>query len=516
LLKIFSLYNYLFLKIIFAYTENNRRASLFFGNRPALTYAPCHGFLDDREGEVPGPRTVRALVRQMLKVLVLAAAALGHPAAAASVLMVSVDGLKPEYVLDADAHGLKIPFLRSLLKDGVYARGVTSVWPTVTYPSHTTLLTGVSPAEHGIYNNLDFDPKRNFSEAWMWYANQIRVPTLWQAAHEAGLSTASVGWPVSVGASQVDFLIPEYWRIFRPTADLNPVDVDLIAALSRPEGLLQKMQQRLGPYIRGNDPSPSGDEIKTRFALDILRSQKPRFMTIHLSSLDEVEHEHGPFSAEANQDLEVLDGWLSQLFAAARANDPAALAVVVSDHGFVQITHRLNLFPPFLQAGLIRIGDPLARSGSVISWKAQPWTAGGMAAIMMQEPDAVTEGQVRELLQNLKSDEANGILEILERDAIKQRGAFPEAAFLVVMKPGFAVVGDATSPLLSEVHGTRGGHGFSPDFAEMRASFFIAGTGIAHHRDLGVIDMRRIAPTVAQLLQVRLPAAKLAPLPVAQ
>ena len=55
--------------------------------------------------------------------------------------------------------------------------------------------------------------------------------------------------------------------------------------------------------------------------------------------------------------------------------------------------------------------------------------------------------------------------------------------------------------------GTLGSHGFSPDYPEMRASFFIAGPGIAHHRDLGLIDMRQIAPTLAQLMSVRLPAA---------
>jgi len=74
----------------------------------------------------------------------------GNRAIAASLLMISVDGLKPEYVLDADAHGLKIPFLRGLMRDGAYARGVTGVWPTVTYPSHTTLLTGLSPADYQV------------------------------------------------------------------------------------------------------------------------------------------------------------------------------------------------------------------------------------------------------------------------------------------------------------------------------------------------------------------------------
>ena len=105
--------------------------------------------------------SVRGTSVLALLLLVIAA---GGRAPAAPLLMISVDGLKPEYVLDADVHGLKIPFLRSLMRGGAYARGVTGVWPTVTYPSHTTLLTGLSPAEHGIYNNLEFDPRKHFRE----------------------------------------------------------------------------------------------------------------------------------------------------------------------------------------------------------------------------------------------------------------------------------------------------------------------------------------------------------------
>ncbi|HEY2144667.1 MAG TPA: ectonucleotide pyrophosphatase/phosphodiesterase [Steroidobacteraceae bacterium] len=447
-------------------------------------------------------------LRQVLALLWLALFAVCGTVRAASVLMISVDGLKPEYVLDADAHGLKLPYLRSLLREGAYSRGVTGVWPTVTYPSHTTLLTGLWPAQHGIYDNLEFDPKHNFAESWFWYARQIRVPTLWQAAHEAGLSTASVGWPVSVGATAVDVLIPEYWRIFRPTEDLNPSDAHLMEAVSRPEGMLQEMQKRLGAYMLGNDPSPPGDEIKTRFALDILRVHKPKFMTIHLSSLDEVEHLHGPFSDQANQQLEVIDGQLSRLFAASLANDPHAVSLVVSDHGFVQITHRVNLASAFLHADLAKSGGP---------WKAVPWSGGGMAAIMLNPPaDERTKTQVRELLQGLKSDPRNGIAAILEGDAIRQRGAFPDASFLVVMELGYAIIGDTTSALVSDVQGTPGSHGFSPEYPEMRAAFFMAGFRIARHRDLGVIDMRQIAPTVAKLLGVRLPTAALEPLPVSQ
>ncbi len=447
--------------------------------------------------------------------LICVFAIFGACATAAPVLMISVDGMKPEYVLEADAHGLKIPYLRGMLRQGVFARGVTGVFPTVTYPSHTTLLTGVSPREHGIYNNLEFDPLRHYADAWYWYADQIRAPTLWHAAHAAGLSTASVGWPVSVGATDVDFLIPEYWRIFRPTDELNPSDRLLIAALSRPAGMLEAMQRRDGPYLQGNDTGIDADEIKTRFALDILKTYKPRFMTIHLSSLDDAEHEHGPFSEAANQVLERIDGQLARLFAAGLAIDPNAVAVVVSDHGFVPIGHRVNLYLPFIRAHLIDANvDATTKAVTVRSWKAQPWPAGGMAAIMLNPSDPANEAEVRSLLQSLQSDADNGIAEILERGAIAQRGGFPDAAFLVLMKPGYYVAGDPAGEMISALSGSHGAHGFSPDFPEMRAAFFAQGSGIAHGRDLGLIDMRQIAPTVAQLLKVSLPSASQAALPI--
>jgi predicted AlkP superfamily pyrophosphatase or phosphodiesterase len=85
-------------------------------------------------------------------------------------LMISIDGLRPDYVTAADAHGVKIPHLRRFLKEGAYAEGVQGVVPTVTYPSHTTLVTGVWPVKHGILANTTFDPLRKNQEGWYWYS----------------------------------------------------------------------------------------------------------------------------------------------------------------------------------------------------------------------------------------------------------------------------------------------------------------------------------------------------------
>ena len=456
---------------------------------------------------------MNAVLRRFLVLpLVLIVSALAVHAA--PVLMISIDGLKPEYITQADAHGMKIPYLRTLLANGTYADGVVGIWPTVTYPSHTTLITGVWPAEHGIYNNHEFDPFQRYFEAWNWYAPQIRVPTLWQVAHHAGLRTASIGWPVSVGATDIDYLIPEYWRGPDASSSYNPDDQLLISALSRPDTLIQQLKPSAGPYMSGNDTSIAGDEVKTRYTLEILRQFKPAFMTLHLSSLDDTQHAHGPFSPEACADLEALDGMVARLAHQLFANSPNAVLVIVSDHGFEDISHYVNLVVPFIQAGLIQGSvNPATKSPAVNSWKAEPWMAGGMAAIMLHDPnDRATQEQVKTMLDGLAADPANGIAEVLDRDAIKKRGSFPDAAFLVVLKPGYYTGSGLTGSLVTAVPGHRGSHGFSPEDPEMRSSFFAVGAGVAHHRDLGLVDMRQIAPTVAGILHVPMPTAKATPL----
>jgi predicted AlkP superfamily pyrophosphatase or phosphodiesterase len=438
--------------------------------------------------------------------LVLLAAT--QPSGAASVLMISVDGMKPEYVLQADGYGLKIPFLRSLRSEGSYAEGVIGVWPTVTYPSHTTLVTGVAPAAHGIYDNLAFDPLHDRQEPWFWYSAQIRARTLWQAAHAAHRVTASVGWPVTIGAD-IDYLIPEFWRIAGLTNDPEPSDRYLIAALARPPQLLEGLQSSAGPYMMANENSQDGDAIKTRYSVEILKRYHPAFMTVHLSSLDEAQHAHGPFSPAANADLEATDGMIAQLAQAARAADRASIIVVVSDHGFMPITQRVNLAAPFVEAGLIELaGDPPSPPTRIKSWKVQPWFAGGMAAIMLQDPkntDVAT--QAEQLLRKLAADPLNGIAAVRSAAEMRERGGFPDAAWVVEFLPGFTAGNNFTGPLITPLPGGHGGHGYSPQVPEMRAAFFAAGAGIARGRDLGVIDMRQVAPTLAALLGLPLPSA---------
>ena len=110
--------------------------------------------------------------------LALVAMASAGAAEAAPVLMISIDGLRAADVLDASNRGLHLPALQRLAHEGVYASGVRDALPSVTYPNHTTLVTGVWPARHGIASNTVFDPLHKNAGGWYWYASDIQVPTL--------------------------------------------------------------------------------------------------------------------------------------------------------------------------------------------------------------------------------------------------------------------------------------------------------------------------------------------------
>jgi hypothetical protein len=138
--------------------------------------------------------------------------------------------------------------------------------------------------------------------------------------------------------------------------------------------------------------------------------------------------------------------------------------------------------------------------------------ADGMEAIMLHHADdSATEQHVQALPAKLAADPASGIAGVLDREAIAKHGAFPDAAFLAVFKLGDSAGGALSGNLITPVPGTRGSHGFSPEFPEMRTSFFAVGASIARHRDLGVVDMRQIAPTVARILHMPPPTDKATP-----
>jgi predicted AlkP superfamily pyrophosphatase or phosphodiesterase len=434
-------------------------------------------------------------------VLLIALSALAQSQPA--LLVISLDGMGPDYVLKADEHHLKIPHLRRLLADGAHASSVRGVLPTVTYPSHTTILTGVWPIKHGIYSNVVTDPLGKNLDGWYWYAEDIRVPTLWDAAARAGMKVGSVSWPVSVGAKGITYLIPEYWR-----APKGPDDLKLLRAISTP-GLINEIQSQAGPYVTDLDAGIDGDRQRTRYAVAILREKKVQLMTVHLAALDHVEHASGPFSPESKAALEQLDQQLGELEDAARSAHGNVIICVVSDHGFARTDHRLNILKPFVDSGLVTLDS----AHKVTAWKAFPKTDGGSSAILLKDPhDDATRGQVSALLKRLAADPANGIIRIIDAREAAASGGNPEAAFWVDMKLNFDVAANQSPQVEAKTIG--GTHGYFPSHPELLASFLLSGPGIKRAADLGSIDMRSIAPTLARCLGLKFTTGDLEALPV--
>lgn len=410
-------------------------------------------------------------------------------------VMISLDGLHPDYITRASQLGVRLPTLGALVREGAFA-SVRGVVPTVTYPTHATIVTGVSPARHGITFNTTFDPLDRNGGGWFWYTSDLKVPALWDIAKQRPLKTANVHWPVTVGAA-IDLNIPQHWN--RGTPD----DRKLLAALSTP-GVLASLEKELGPYADGIDESMAGDETRARFVIRLIEREKPDIMWAYFTALDHEQHETAPFSKSALAVLERIDAIVGRVVEAARrASGGRVTILVVSDHGHALASRELALGVLFRREGWISFAnDTTSRPDD---WRVSVWNSSGTAGIMLRDPaDTALERQVGAKLAQLAADTANGIAKVWTRAEAKSLGGMPHASFVIAMRPPYRVSGVTRGPLIRAVR-AGGTHGYSPDVTAMDATFIAVGPGIQAGLDLGKIDMRDIAPTVAALLGLTMP-----------
>lgn len=424
----------------------------------------------------------------------------------ASVLLVSVDALKPEFVFEQERLGVSLPNIsKCLVEQGLTAReGMKSVFPTFTYPCHESMITGTNPATHGTVNNGIFDPTGEHLGAWHWFATK-KVKTLWEAAKEAGYCCASVAFPTSVGAKG-DYIAPEYWW------DGSELDSAFIDAVAKPQGLISEMEKDIGRYAGGLDLSDDGDRQRGKAAVWMLQNklepvikEKPFFLSAYFASFDESAHQYGVYSREAAASLEKIDRMLGELFAEAkRITGDNVYICVVSDHGSLDNTHNISPNVLLKEAGLIETDE----NGKVTDWKAFSQRAGGTAEIRLKDSGDTQAAQaLAEVMKRLLEDENSGILEVLTGEQAKARGGFPQAAYVLVSKKGYELRDDTQGDYCRTRLTQKAQHGYSEEFPEMRASFMLAGPGISKGNIEGVrlID---VAPTLAGLMGAALENAE--------
>ena len=366
-------------------------------------------------------------------------------------LVISIDGLDHRYLRDADKLGLKIPNLRKLVKDGSWADGgVVGVVPTVTFPSHTSIITGVRPDQHGILNNNR--PKEDGGERY-FFASFLKVPTLADAAKKAGMKVGGVHWPVTVDSKSFDWDFPEHFK------KRQGAGMDWAATVEKSTpGLIEKMTAKYPSMaIEWID-----DRIRALATIYLLKYEKPDLLLLHLIDHDSEAHETGPFSVHAKAMVERTDELLGDILAA----KPADMAVaLVSDHGFERFDEVVNIRT--LVKGNLNVSRTMVTTDD-------PVALDGLRALRTARE--IPAGEWRRFFP----------------DTPKPLGAFETPPHQL-----FAV--DAAAPASTKV--LHGDHGLWPLRPDYRSTFVLWTPGGKAVR-LGEVDMLSLAGRLAQVLNV--------------
>lgn len=410
------------------------------------------------------------------------------------VVLVSIDGFRSDFYKDPS---WATPHLQQMAKQGVYAQGVNGVFPTVTYPSHTSLITGVTPSKHGILYNTRFEPG---SEGGQWYTEtkQIQSETLWDAVRKAGMKSASVSWPVSVGAP-VDYNIPEIWSKENPSDRRGAT-----AQYATPKGLFEEVVANATGQLQVNDynlSSPSMDQNLARIAGYIIRTYKPNLLTIHLPCTDGAQHAEGRESDLLRRTIAGADNAVGILLdALQKAGIRDSTTIIVSgDHGFVDTHSSLSPNIWLMKKGLI------GKAGTKDDWKAWFVPTGGAAFLRLKNnKDLAIVQQVKQMLEELPEGYKK-LFRIIEKPELVRSGADPDAMLALAAVQGITF-NAATSG--EEFRVAKGGtHGYYPDFSEIQTGFVAGGAGIKKGSVVPVMSLTDIAPTIAYLLGIELKQA---------
>ncbi len=418
-------------------------------------------------------------------VLSLACADSRHPD---HVVLISIDGFRPDFYQDTT---WPAPMIQQLAQEGAQARAVRGVFPSVTYPSHTTMITGAIPRRHGIYYNTPFEPEGQTGR-WYWHASAIRVPTLWDAVREAGLKSASLGWPVSVGAP-IAWNIPEFWSLERDVPAL-----DAIRSATRPLELFAEVEREAtGPFTDSDfeDRLLRDDRIGVAAAY-LLEQYRPALLTVHLIAVDHFQHESGRDAPMVRRAVATVDRAVRYVVEAAQRSgiQSRTAFIVTGDHGFVDVDTLVAPNVWLVEAGMMEAqrdrGD----------WRAAFHRTGGSVFLHLRDPeDQEAVSEVRALLARLPGD-TQRLFRMIERDELDRIGADPAVPLALSALPGTSFSASFRPPAVREAEG--GNHGHFPDLPQVHTGFVGWGIGFRSGAIVSSMGMADLAPLISELLEI--------------
>ncbi len=457
----------------------------------------------------------RSLFRALAGALFCLLACRALPAAPdRTLVLVSIDGLPGDY-LDNPAVGM--PTLRKMMAGG--ARGsLACVFPTVTWPNHTSIVTGVMPVRHGVLGNAFFDRVKDASVTLIWdpaldKTAIVKAPTLYDVAHDAGLVTASIAWPATRNAPTLDWQMPCVLDFSLTTKYSTPALLEELRA--------KKIHYEFMEHWLSKDPPPAQndqkgsitkrglegkvelDRLHTQVAAHILETKRPGLLLLHYELVDATQHGKGRDTPEGYEACAETDRRLGELLAAVERSGrlPQTTFLVVSDHGFRNYARSIRLNNLLLNAGLLTVQKRQIRDTQVALV-----SSGGSASLYIKDPSrrAAILAQLLPLLR-----ETEGVGAVLLPADIRKLGQ-PAADsdprigpdIMLSAKDGYAFTASLgkTTGVITRVASTRGAHGHLPDDPKLKAVFVAWGAGIKPGVNAGDIRNLDIAPTAARLL----------------
>ena len=420
------------------------------------------------------------------------------------VILITIDGGAAFYLQDPQA---PLPTLRKLAAQGVMAEGMRVANPSITWPNHTTLVTGVYPEKHSVlFNGVLLRPGDGLSvrvEPKRTKAQLVAVPTIYDQLHARGYRTAGVNWPCTreSGTLHDDFPdVPDTLNYTTPQL-LN----ELTAA-----GVLAGQ----GNTNFTRESGPRRDQIWTEAATHLLRTRPPNFMMFHLLITDALQHKHGPRSMAAYTALALADSHLRDVLAALDQNGLRARTTlfIVADHGFETSTNQIHPNVVLRKAGLLET-NLVTTNPPAYRARVQIISEGGTALVYFTNPQTKAQDRAR-ALELFRATE--GVAEIIEPENFAGLG-LPDPArnaqmgdLVLVPKPGYGFSNnangeEAVTPV-TLASGGLGSHGYLNSNPNMNALFVAVGRGIKRGVKIGIIDNRDVAPTMAHLLGQTMPS----------
>lgn len=460
------------------------------------------------DGEVPSRQQTRRWKgktthrRIFTYSLICVSAIIGHwcqSALAATdrhVVIVCIDGFASYLLNDAKA---PVPTLRKLAQEGAVAvEGMRVSNPSITWPNHTTMVTGVRPERHGVLANgilvrgaagvpVFVDPKKDQKDL-------VRVTTLFDVAHSSGLTTADINWPCTRGSSSLDDSLPDAPdQITHMTPRLRSELIQL--------GILSDAMDK----TFASNSGVGKDLIWTETARHIIRTRKPNLLALHLLNVDSTHHAEGPQSPPGYTANAYADMCLARVVAAideAGIRDKTTI-LVVADHGFTLTPKAIRPNILLRQNDLLTVGT----GGKITAARVHVVPEGGIGLVYCT--DLATAPADRKRVHQLFSG-LEGVADVLVPEQFSEYGMphpreYPQAPDLVIVaKDGYGVSGSAEGEtfvaLATESRVSAGSHGFISKERKMNAVCVIAGSGIKSGVRLKEVENTDIAPTVARLL----------------